>query len=210
MSSADRPKDEALTIIPAPAGARLDAESTAAFRAFQIYRDLGPERSLRKAWQAYREARGEPATRLPGPRARWSVKYEWVKRAAEFDALLDAEKRAARVEQLRKLEERRAEFEFQNQERLEKRVAQMDLVLAKADVAPITDVTQSKQEIVKGKATETKTKVKGINFSGYASFVKQQNETARQAITGVRTSKKGDSKTTTTTVEYAGMVWDEA
>jgi len=196
VSSADRPQGEETPNIPALAGARLDAESAAAFRAFQIYRDLGPARSLAKAWQAYRESRGEPVTRVPGPRARWSVKYEWVKRAAEFDAVLDTAARAARVEQTRKLEERRVQFEFANQERLEKRVAQMDIVLAKADVAPVTDVTQSKQELVKGKATETKTKIKGINFSGYASFVRQQNDTARQAITGVRKESKESEKLT--------------
>jgi len=197
VSSADRPQDEALPTTPALAGARLHGESLRAFSAFQIYRDLGPTRTLDKAWHSYREARGEsPTARCPGPRARWSVKYEWVKRAAEFDAVLDAAGRAAQIERRRKLEERRAEFEFLNQERLEKRVAQMDLVLAKADVAPITDVTQSKQEIVKGKATETKTKVKGINFSGYASFVRQQNETARQAITGVRKESKDSEKVT--------------
>jgi len=58
---------------------RQNNESSKAYAAFCVYRDLGPERSLEKVRQ-----------NLDKPRTRkwlgeWSVKYNWVERAQAYD-----------------------------------------------------------------------------------------------------------------------------
>ena len=51
------------------------------FRAFVIYCDLGPARSIDAAFSQ----RGKPGKRS-GPWRAWTGKYAWVDRAAAFDA----------------------------------------------------------------------------------------------------------------------------
>jgi hypothetical protein len=77
---------------------RLPKESVRDFRAFCFYRDLGPERSLQKAWRAYclcqKRVRGNShtdpqhdsaVTKVPGAWTALSTKYQWVKRADAYD-----------------------------------------------------------------------------------------------------------------------------
>lgn len=60
-------------------------ESTKAFHAFTIYRDLGPtERSLPKVCQMYASKRS-----LLGQMKRWSKKWQWVQRAQAYNDHLD-------------------------------------------------------------------------------------------------------------------------
>jgi len=197
-------------VSPFPFRSAAAGESSRAYAAFTLYRDLGPARSQQSAWREHlkRAGRGEETISCPRTWQDWSSKFEWVGRAAAYDQEIDAQRLKARIEKTRELEERRAQFEFENQDRLEKRVRKAEAVLDKADSAPITDVTQSKEEIVKGKATSTKTKVKGINFSGYAALMNKTNETARQAITGVRADKNSESKPGAVQ-EVDGLIWTE-
>jgi len=69
---------------------RLPNESSKAYQAFCIYRDLGVERSLEKVAQN----RGKPGSRswLDS----WSTKYHWVERARAYDDYLEQEKRKER------------------------------------------------------------------------------------------------------------------
>ena len=60
---------------------RQPNESAPAFEAFAMYRDMGVNRSIRKAAQNLNKA----VTTL----AEWSSKHEWVKRAAAWDAEQD-------------------------------------------------------------------------------------------------------------------------
>ena len=71
---------------------RQDGETAKAFEAFAIYRDMGPDRSLRKVVQSL----NKNLTTI----AEWSSKYEWVKRAAAWDAEQD---RIARIQQLKEI-----------------------------------------------------------------------------------------------------------
>jgi hypothetical protein len=171
-----------------PSPDRLKAESARAFAAFCTYRDLGPGRSLLAAWQQHNSDAG--ATRLsrkcPGQWQRWSVRWQWVERAREFDVELDAVKREARAARYRQLEQERADYEHENHGLLWNNMLDMDALLKKAGGAPITDITQAKEEVVDGKRLKSTNKVKGVNLSGYARLVHERNETARQAIEGVR------------------------
>src|ERR1700674_4839858 len=88
------------TIDQAPLGPeRLPQESTRAYRAFCIYRDLGPDRSLDQAWKRFCAA-SDPAkdrgsARRPGHWAAWSQKYQWVERAEGYDDFIEEENRSA-------------------------------------------------------------------------------------------------------------------
>jgi hypothetical protein len=164
----------------------LPGESARAFAAFSVYRDLGSTRSLTGAWEKHCSNTGAVETQCPGHWQRWSVRWQWVERARQCDIELDALKREAYADKMRELEQDRAEFEFKNQKILEGSVHEMEAMLQKANAAPITDITQSKEEVVDGKVVKNVNKVKGISMSAYAHLVKARNETAKQAIVGVR------------------------
>lgn len=71
---------------------RQEGETAKAFEAFCKYRDMGPDRSLRKVVQAL----NKNLTTI----AEWSGKYDWVKRVASWDAEQD---RIARQQQLKEI-----------------------------------------------------------------------------------------------------------
>lgn len=169
---------------------RRTGESARAYAAFCVYRDLGAARSLNLAYGEWRRAQGgsgDPA-KAAGYWAEWSSGHEWVARAAAYDGHLEALRRAAREDALRRLEERRADYELKNQDRLELRVAKIEALLDKADKHPLTDVVQEKDAPgPDGKIVAIKTKIKGLgSLSGYARLAKEANDTAAQAINGVR------------------------
>jgi hypothetical protein len=59
---------------------RLEEESSKAYRAFAVFRDLGPDRSLRRAAQlVYGSAASVRQL------SRWSARFDWVARAMAFD-----------------------------------------------------------------------------------------------------------------------------
>jgi hypothetical protein len=168
---------------------RRPGESARAYAAFCVYRDLGTGRSLNLAYGEWRRSQGcaGDAAKAAGYWAEWSSGFAWVARAEAYDGHLEALKRAARESALRRLEERRLDFELKNQDRLEARVEKAEAILDKADRAPITDVTQDKAEPdAAGKIQTVRVKVKGISFAGYARLMKAIDDAARQAIVGVR------------------------
>jgi hypothetical protein len=109
---------------------------------------------------------------------------------------VDEAKRKQREMRMIALEERRFDFELENQELLERRVRRMEELLDKAAAAPVADVMIVKDEIEESlqsgttKKTRTKTIVKALNLFGYARAVQVRNETAKWAITGVRDVNK--------------------
>jgi hypothetical protein len=160
---------------------RQTTESARAFAAFCAYRDLGPSRSIDRAYTVTRE-RHQPG-RAAGQWNAWSVEHRWVERAAAYDGHLDAQRRRIREARLRELEERRLEFELRNQVQLERRADRMDELADKAEQAPVVDVVQKL-------GNGTIVKVKGLNLSAYARLVHERNEAARQAVVGVRAEEK--------------------
>ena len=72
--------------MPAP-WHRQPGETDAAWRGFQVYRDLGVDRS---ALQAYRQRYGNPtAEHAAGYFQAWSARNDWVQRARAYDAYQD-------------------------------------------------------------------------------------------------------------------------
>jgi hypothetical protein len=100
-------------------------ESSAAFGAFVIFRDLGSKRSLDEAARRY-HARPEcdpnpsqiTATKHKGASGRireWAEKYRWRERARAWDEEVDRQAREAQIEAVRAMHRRHAEqaVEFQ-------------------------------------------------------------------------------------------------
>lgn len=63
---------------------RLPNETTKAYNAFSVYRDLGPDRSLAKAAEIFYGARKNLAQL-----GLWSRRYDWVARARAYDDHLE-------------------------------------------------------------------------------------------------------------------------
>jgi hypothetical protein len=74
---------------------RLPGESTKAYAAYQCYRDFGASRSLEKVSQ-------ECTKSIPLLK-RWSAKFEWVKRATEFDAEQERIREEAQQAEIKKI-----------------------------------------------------------------------------------------------------------
>lgn len=81
---------------------RQRGETPRAYEAFGVYRDLGPNRSIAKAGRSL----GKNKVTLE----QWSVKYEWVKRAAEWDAEQDRVARQAQLDEIKKMRKRHADL----------------------------------------------------------------------------------------------------
>lgn len=99
---------------------RLPGESARAYRAFCVYRDLGPKRSVLKAIQAA----GENVDSV-GRWETWCTQFRWVERAAAYDEWLDRQQREAREEVLRDMARRHAELAMLLLERVRARVEAM-------------------------------------------------------------------------------------
>ena len=80
------PRKEA-DIEPGGPGERIPGEGQAAYASWCVYRDLGAERSIRLVAQA--------VSKSTNMIKRWSVRHNWVQRAAEWDAHCDEETRKA-------------------------------------------------------------------------------------------------------------------
>lgn len=75
-------------------------ETPRAFQMFQMYRDMGTTRSIRKL----QEHTGISLSAL----ARWSSQYDWVDRAGSWDGHVDRERQLQSVEDARAMQERHA------------------------------------------------------------------------------------------------------
>lgn len=89
------------TIPPEP-WERQKGETSKAWEAFSIYRDMGADRSHAKLSQ-----RLSKNTRTI---AEWSKKYEWVKRAAAWDAEQDRIARQSQIDEIKKMRKRHADL----------------------------------------------------------------------------------------------------
>lgn len=76
---------------------RRDKESDPAWAAFQTYRDMGPQRSIRKV----ADALGKSGTLI----GQWSSRHDWPNRVKAFERWMDQETVGVWTEQLRALVE---------------------------------------------------------------------------------------------------------
>ena len=79
---------------------RQEDESTKAYEAFCIYRDMGIQRSLSKVAEQLQKS-----DTLMG---RWSRTFDWVERAAQWDSEQDRVARQQQLDEIKKMRKRHA------------------------------------------------------------------------------------------------------
>lgn len=89
------------TIPPEP-WERQIGETSRAYEAFGVYRDMGPDRSHAKVCQKLSKNRATIAG--------WSSKYEWVKRTAAWDAEQDRIARQNQIDEIKKMRKRHTDL----------------------------------------------------------------------------------------------------
>ena len=153
---------------------RRKGESAKAFQAFGYFRDLGPFRSLDKAWKIFCYERGKKLTaRHPGQWGLWSQVHNWVERAETHDELIEDEKRNAADDRRQRLHEARVLFDEEQQGETQKIVRTLNGVVEKLAQASLVEVKKRKEESP-GKWAETK--LKALDPSGLAKVVGVRNE----------------------------------
>ena len=102
-------------VSPLPPALNVDlrGESARAARAFRIFSDLGPHRSLNAAWKKHLEDRGQQGQgeRCPGRWKTWAKRWNWFERAACYDY----EQSALRRAYYNRLEDELVEFECKSE-----------------------------------------------------------------------------------------------
>jgi hypothetical protein len=162
-------------------------ESSRAYRAFCIYRDLGPYRSIDRAWKiscSETDPGNDTVTssRHPGCWGEWSNKFNWVERAGAHDDAIELERLEAAAQTRRELKEQRSKFECEAQSRTEDRVRNLDAVLDKLSKASMHDGGGTKCDPITH--TTTTTSVPGLRPRDIAVLTKVRNETTKFAIHG--------------------------
>jgi hypothetical protein len=91
-------------VLPFESWERLAGESSAAYAAFVVFRDYGPQRNIKRALE-----KTEPGKERRDKRYRmwrgWSMKFRWFRRAEDYDRYLDRLKLAERRKTIEKREE---------------------------------------------------------------------------------------------------------
>lgn len=128
---------------------RQKGESSKAYAAFCVYRDLGPDRSIEKARQTM------PKTRPKSWLVCWSTKYNWVARAAAYDDYLDRKKRLEREKAIMDMMERHARLAVAFQQRIAQRLQEVDPAeLSPSDMAKWLDTATKLERLSRGEPTE--------------------------------------------------------
>ena len=121
----------------------MEGETTKPFEAFCIYRDLGPTRSCPQV--------ADKLGKSVGLIERWCRAYDWVKRAAAWDAEQDRIARKAHTDEIIKMRKRHAQIA---QKALDKISDALDTVdpkaMTNADIARLMSEASKLERISRG------------------------------------------------------------
>ena len=124
-------KEAKAAVLPYESWERLPGETTLAYSAFCSFRDLGPERNVRKAVDCFEKDETKREKRIKVWR-NWSTQYRWRERAADFDRYIEKLKQ----------EELRKTIEAQGEKHREVTGKMLDVVSRKLDTMNPEDLTQ--------------------------------------------------------------------
>ncbi len=128
---------------------RLPNESSKAYQAFCIYRDLGVERSLEKVAQN----RGKPGSK--SWLNTWSTKYHWVERAQAYDDYMEQEKRKEQERAILEMVERHTKEAMALQQKALERLKSLDSSeLSTKDVLSYLLEAMKLERLSRGEPTE--------------------------------------------------------
>lgn len=126
---------------------RQDTDTAASFEAFQIYRDLGPTRSLTKVVQQLNKSK----TLL----GRWSGKFNWVERAEAYDQYMDQMRLQEEEEARRIMHQEHAAINKLMLQVAKKRIETIKPEeLSPNDVKNWVEVGMKNERIARGESTE--------------------------------------------------------
>jgi hypothetical protein len=173
---------------------RLPNEQARAFQHFCIYRDLGPLRSIDKAWKRDCADRGKDckSERRPGYWAAMSVLFDWVARAEACDERCEEEKRAEAAQRRELLKESRDKFAMEQQQQMQDQVLKMNVLFNKSLTQPFVVGTTEKRDKVTG--IKSTLKVFPSNFSGILALARALKETFHLAMEGVGTKEPEETE----------------
>lgn len=131
---------------------RQSGESSKAYAAFCVYRDLGPERSLDNVRKKLAENGKKISIKFLG---RWSSKYNWVARCQAYDDYLERRKREEKEKAILEMAERHAKLAMAFQQRVAERLREIDpSELSPADMAKWLDTATKLERLSRGEPTE--------------------------------------------------------
>lgn len=103
---------------------KAKGETSQAYGAFCVYRDLGPRRSIAKAC---REHHPEPSAAKLRQMETWSARFDWVERCAAWDDEQDRVRRESQLKHIRDMSERHANLAVLFQQKVLERLGTLDL-----------------------------------------------------------------------------------
>ena len=130
------PKSTFAEMLPYESWERLNGETSLAYAAFCVFRDLGAERNIRKAVETAQLCSGETDNSKLEKRYRvwrnWSSQFRWLERAAGYDR---------NVEQMKQTELRKT-IEAQGEQHRAVTGKMLEVVKKKLDLMNPEDLTQ--------------------------------------------------------------------
>jgi len=131
---------------------RQPGETSKAYAAFCIYRDLGLERTLNNVRKKFAENGKRISVKFLG---RWSSKYNWVARCEAYDDYLERKKREEKEAAILKMAERHAKLAMAFQQKIAQRLQEVDpLELSPSDMVKWLDVATKLERLSRGEPTE--------------------------------------------------------
>ena len=122
---------------------RVDGETVKAYEAFRIYRDLGPERSMRKA--------GEVLGKSMGTLDRWTSRFDWRLRVEAYEDELERARLKERNESIAKMHNRHAQLSRKMQAKALKRLETLKpSELSPADLLKYVEVATKLERVSMG------------------------------------------------------------
>lgn len=147
---------------------RQKSESTKAFEAFQIYRDMGTNRSISKVAQQL--SKSKPLL------TRWSAAYGWVERVQAWDAEQDREARQAQIDEIKKMRKRHADLANAMLVKAAKALKSLPEDEIKAqDVSRMVDVASKLERISRGDVGDVVEEREGENIAPMVQFYMPNN-----------------------------------
>lgn len=128
---------------------RQKNEGSKPFHAFTVYRDLGPDRSIRKVLNTGQIKTTERQLEI------WSSSFSWVDRVMAYDDYLDSIKRKEKEQAIIDMSERHAKLAVAFQQKVAQRLSKLDASeLSPVDLSRWLDVSTKLERISRGEPTE--------------------------------------------------------